>query len=105
MYLKRLKSKASNPLRIRLRSYLTKGFVGPNGSGKSNITESLRWALGESSVRVYVGAKMPDVIFTQGQNRVNRWIMLVSQLSWIARMVYPTSGKRVERHDIVQSSE
>ena len=103
MYLKEIEIQGFKSFADKTKVVFDQGVtavVGPNGSGKSNITESLRWALGESSVKSLRGGKMPDVIFagTESRKPLN-YASVVVTLDNHDRFIKDAGQEiRVERH-------
>ncbi|WP_163536767.1 chromosome segregation protein SMC [Gracilibacillus sp. YIM 98692] len=72
MLLKQLDTMGFKSFAERIRVDFVSGVtavVGPNGSGKSNITDAIRWVLGEQSAKSLRGAKMEDIIFQGSDTR------------------------------------
>ncbi|WP_158737667.1 chromosome segregation protein SMC [Alteribacillus sp. YIM 98480] len=72
MFLKRLEIKGFKSFAEEMNIEFLSGInavVGPNGSGKSNISDGIRWVLGEQSARSLRGSKMEDVIFAGSDTR------------------------------------
>ena len=72
MYLKRLEMYGFKSFADKTNLEFMPGIttvIGPNGSGKSNISDCIRWVLGEQSLKSLRGAKSEDIIFAGTQNR------------------------------------
>ncbi|HEL1592233.1 TPA: chromosome segregation protein SMC [Streptococcus suis] len=103
MYLKSIEMQGFKSFADKTKVVFDRGVtavVGPNGSGKSNITESLRWALGESSAKSLRGGKMPDVIFagTESRKALNYASVVVTLDNSTGFIVNKQKEIKVERH-------
>ena len=83
----------ADPTVINIHSGIT-AVVGPNGCGKSNISDAIRWVLGEQRPSVVRGGKMEEVIFQGSRDRrpVNRAsvVMTVSNVNKILPIAFDT---------------
>ncbi|MDR1272425.1 MAG: chromosome segregation protein SMC, partial [Clostridiales Family XIII bacterium] len=72
MYLKKIEIQGfksfADPVAIEVGDGLT-CIIGPNGSGKSNISDAMRWVLGEQSAKTLRGGKMEEIIFAGTDSR------------------------------------
>ncbi|MEG3338060.1 chromosome segregation protein SMC [Streptococcus suis] len=103
MYLKSIEMQGFKSFADKTKVVFDRGVtavVGPNGSGKSNITESLRWALGESSAKSLRGGKMPDVIFsgTESRKALNYASVVVTLDNSTGFIANKQKEIKVERH-------
>ncbi|MFR4357785.1 MAG: chromosome segregation protein SMC, partial [Clostridia bacterium] len=84
----------AEPVTIDFSSGIT-CIVGPNGSGKSNISDAIRWVLGEQSPKMLRGGKMEEVIFSGTSSRKSRGMAEVTLVIDNAEGTLPIDYKEV----------
>ena len=70
-------------------------IVGPNGSGKSNISDAIRWVMGEQSIKSLRGSRMEDVIFSGTEVRKHQGFAEVSLVLDNAEHIFPVDYEEV----------
>lgn len=70
-------------------------IVGPNGSGKSNISDAIRWVMGEQSIKSLRGSRMEDVIFSGTEVRKPQGFAEVSLVLDNAEHIFPVDYEEV----------
>ncbi len=83
MHLKEIEIKGFKSFANKIKLSITPGItviVGPNGCGKSNITDAVRWILGEQNIHSLRGEKMTDMIFSGNSDQKIRNIAEVSMI-------------------------
>ncbi len=98
MYFKRLDINGfksfAEPVSIEFNNGIT-CVVGPNGSGKSNISDAIRWVLGEQSPKTLRGGKMEDVIFAGTSSRKSKGMAEVTLVVDNTKKILPIDYNEV----------
>ncbi len=96
MYLKYLEMHGFKSFVDATKLEFPRGFtaiVGPNGCGKSNISDAIRWVIGEQSSKTLRGTKMEDLIFNGSDSRKTLGMAEVSMT--IANLPKPAQGSSI----------
>lgn len=109
MYLKEIEIKGFKSFANKIKLSITPGItviVGPNGCGKSNITDAVRWILGEQNIRSLRGDKITDMIFSGNEEQKMRNYAQVSLLFDNADRKLSVDSEEVElKRTIYRSGE
>jgi chromosome segregation protein len=107
LYLKEIEIKGFKSFANKIKLTITPGItviVGPNGCGKSNITDAVRWILGEQNIRSLRGNKIIDMIFSGNEEQKMRNYAQVSLLFDNADRKLSVDSEEVELKRVIYRS-